>query len=318
MAKIFLDPGHGGHDPGATGNGLREKDIVLDIAKRIEQQLGSYNQSQVLLSRESDRFISLSERTQQANSWGADIYVSIHVNASGGTGFESYIWNGTVSATTQSNQNIIHAAIMNQIGGTDRGRKRANFAVLRTSSMPAILTENLFIDRVEDAQKLRDTTFLNRIAQGHTNGIASIFGWTAPAPSPTPPATGGIIRQIQTTLNSRYGLNIAEDNLFGPETRQALLIGLQRELNRQFNAGLVVDGIWGPRTAAAIVTVRRGARGNITWILQSLLHCRGHSPGNIDGIFGPQTEAALRSFQQRARITVDGIAGVQTFTKLFE
>lgn len=132
MAKIFLDPGHGGNDTGGTGNGLLEKNLVLDIAERIQRQLTAYSDAEVQLSRESDVFLSLSERTTIANNWGADIFVSIHVNAGGQTGFESYIWNGNVSSVTQSYQDIIHAAIMNQIGGIDRGKKRANFAVLRT------------------------------------------------------------------------------------------------------------------------------------------------------------------------------------------
>lgn len=319
MAKIFLDPGHGGQDFGAIGNDLREKDLVLDIATRIQQQLGDFNEVEVQLSREDDSDLSLNERTELANDWDADIFISVHVNASGQTGFESFIWNGNVSSVTQSYQNIIHAAIMNEIGGTDRGKKRANFAVLRTSKMPAILTENLFIDRTEDADRLRSNQFLESVAQGHTNGIVEIFGLEqGDSPSnPTPQPPSGTIATIQSTLNSRYGLNIAVDNMFGPETKQALIMGLQTELNTQFNAGLVVDGIWGPQTRGAIVNVRSGARGNITWILQAILHIRGHSPGNIDGIFGPLTRAAVRSFQQDVGITVDAIAGVQTFTMLF-
>lgn len=191
--------------------------------------------------------------------------------------------------------------------------------------MPAILTENLFIDQVEDAAKLKSNQFLERVAQGHTNGIAEVFGWEQgssgappePTPDPTPQTPTGTISTIQSTLNSRYGLNIAVDNIFGPETKQALILGLQTELNTQFNAGLAVDGIWGPQTRGGIVNVQRGAEGNITWILQAILHIRGHSPEYIDGIFGPLTEAAVRSFQRDAGIIVDGIAGVQTFTSLF-
>jgi len=95
MPKIFLDPGHGGNDTGAVGNGLREKDITLSIALEISRILqNEYEGVSVQLSRTKDETVSLAERTRRANSWGADLYVSIHVNAGGGTGFEDYIYHG--------------------------------------------------------------------------------------------------------------------------------------------------------------------------------------------------------------------------------
>jgi peptidoglycan hydrolase-like protein with peptidoglycan-binding domain len=113
-------------------------------------------------------------------------------------------------------------------------------------------------------------------------------------------------------------LNISVDNLFGPQTKGALVKGLQTELNRQFNRGLTVDGVFGPKTRRACVTVRQGARGNITWILQAILHCKGTSPGAVDGIFGAKTRSAVRTFQQQNNLQVDGIAGPQTFQMLFK
>jgi GH25 family lysozyme M1 (1,4-beta-N-acetylmuramidase) len=138
-----------------------------------------------------------------------------------------------------------------------------------------------------------------------------------PSPSPNPPSGSSIIRTIQSTLNSRYGLNIAVDGIFGPQTRQALLKGFQIELNRQFNAGLVVDGIWGPNTKAACPLIQKGARGNITWILQALLYCHGYDPKGLDGIFGNNTASAVLAFQQAEGLIQDAIAGKNTFEKLF-
>ena len=112
-------------------------------------------------------------------------------------------------------------------------------------------------------------------------------GTSQPAPQPTPtPSTGdGKIREIQSWLNNSYGTEIAEDGYYGPATKKALVKALQTELNRQYGAGLVVDGIFGSRTKSQCPNVKKGARGNITKTIQSMLYCRNYDPGYIDGIF---------------------------------
>lgn len=126
----------------------------------------------------------------------------------------------------------------------------------------------------------------------------------------------GIITKIQATLNTRYNLNITTDNIYGKETKKALIIGLQTELNKQFNKGLKVDGIFGNLTKNACVSVRKGAKGNITYILQAILYCKGYKIA-VDGDFGVNTENAVKDYQQSNGLTVDGVAGKNTFTKLF-
>lgn len=80
--KLYLDPGHGGSDPGAQGNDLNEKDVTLDIALRLRNiLLNDYENVEVRMSRTSDITKSLYERTNEANSWGADFYLSIHINS---------------------------------------------------------------------------------------------------------------------------------------------------------------------------------------------------------------------------------------------
>jgi len=91
---VVIDPGHGGKDPGAIGpSGLKEKEVVLDICKRLGSLLNSRLGLNVILTREDDTFISLSGRTKMANSQGADLFVSVHANASkkqSANGFETY------------------------------------------------------------------------------------------------------------------------------------------------------------------------------------------------------------------------------------
>lgn len=135
--------------------------------------------------------------------------------------------------------------------------------------------------------------------------------------TPKPSEETGKIAQIQNALNEKYGLVIDADNIYGNETKKALVKGLQTELNKQFEGNLVVDGIFGTNTYNACINVRRGAEGNITWLIQSMLICHSFNI-NADGIFGTATERAVRDFQSRNGLSVDGIVGKNTFNKLFK
>lgn len=104
------------------------------------------------------------------------------------------------------------------------------------------------------------------------------------------------------------------DDIPGPKTKSALIKALQIELNNQYNKKLVMDGKWGPKTRAAIVNVKKGAKGNLTWILQAALYTEGYSPGSLDSIFGKGTETALAKFQKARDISVDRNADKATFT----
>jgi N-acetylmuramoyl-L-alanine amidase len=177
--KLYLDPGHGGTDGGASGNGLLEKNVNLDIALRIRNTLlNSFDNVEVRMSRTSDITKSLQARTDEANAWGADYYLSIHCNSFNGSvrGYEDYIHsNLSDSSLTARYQDILHTEItkLNQL--TNRGQKKADFHVLRESNMPALLTENGFIDNVNDAYLMKQPSWLQAVAQGHVNGIAIAF-----------------------------------------------------------------------------------------------------------------------------------------------
>ena len=195
MIKLFLDAGHGGKDGGAQGNGLSEKTLTLEIVKKIAQRLKTFEGIELKLSRNSDITMSLSERTDMANAWGADYFLSVHINSApdaSANGFESFIYSNTSDAKTISFQNVVHGEIMKQIAGVkDRGKKRANLHVCRESKMPALLTENLFIINKSDALKLKDDEFLDRIAEGHVIGLEKFLGLKKsqqpPEAQPTPP-----------------------------------------------------------------------------------------------------------------------------------
>ncbi|WP_085993886.1 N-acetylmuramoyl-L-alanine amidase [Oceanobacillus senegalensis] len=177
--KLYLDPGHGGKDPGAQGNSLQEKHVTLDIAKRIHSILSNeYEGIQIKMSRTSDTSKCLNKRTNEANSWGADYFVSIHCNAFNGKakGYEDYIYSElSDSSLTSEYQNIMHEEItkLNQL--SVRRKKKANFHVLRETKMAAFLSENGFIDNDNDANFMKQASWRQKVARGHVNGIARAF-----------------------------------------------------------------------------------------------------------------------------------------------
>ncbi|MGL5038075.1 MAG: N-acetylmuramoyl-L-alanine amidase [Aeromonas sp.] len=156
VRKVFIDPGHGGSDPGALGNGLRESAVVLDIAKKLGGLLVSKG-IMVKYSRESDKYVDLAERSRQANEWGADLFISVHTNAFDGNAFgtECYTHPGDSLEAKQLSANVANT-ISSELGIYNRGHKEADFAVLRLSNMPAILVETAFIDNNTEANLLKE------------------------------------------------------------------------------------------------------------------------------------------------------------------
>ncbi|PRA08892.1 MULTISPECIES: N-acetylmuramoyl-L-alanine amidase [unclassified Paenibacillus] len=177
MYKVWIDAGHGGKDPGAVANGVLEKDIALKVSLGIKDRLESlYEDVQVLLSRSTDVFLDLRDRTAKANAAGADILVSVHCNAGGGKGgFESFRYT-SASQNSIKLQDKLHKAITAKLGGIDRGQKAQNLHMVRESKMPAVLTENLFVDVAADADRLKQASVIDAIIDGHVQGIATYLG----------------------------------------------------------------------------------------------------------------------------------------------
>ncbi|MFW5433689.1 N-acetylmuramoyl-L-alanine amidase [Paenibacillus apiarius] len=195
MKKVWIDAGHGGRDSGTAGNGVKEKDIALRVSNEITQRLESqYDGVKCYLSRSTDVYLTLSERTSMANAAGADVLVSIHCNAGGGAGgFESFTYSGTKDATTVALQDVLHTAVMaklQQFGVKDRGQKKKDLHMCRESRMPAVLTENLFVDVAADAARLRRPEVIEAIIAGHVAGVARYLKLQRKQ-SQQPPASAG-------------------------------------------------------------------------------------------------------------------------------
>ncbi|MBM7583867.1 cell division septation protein DedD [Bacillus pakistanensis] len=197
MTTILIDPGHGGSDPGAQYKGFNEKDFNLDISLKLRNYLLQNYQVNVIMSRTTNETVSLEARTNLANSRNVDFFLSIHHNAGGGTGFESYIYNGNISNQTVQYQNTIHDNIISRIsskyGVANRGKKRANFHVLRESSMPALLLEVLFIDNDNDLRLMRNSQFVNDVVISTGEGVAKALKLPK---KESPPANGTLYRVI--------------------------------------------------------------------------------------------------------------------------
>ena len=193
ISTIVLDPGHGGDDRGARGHRTREKELTLDLAKRVEQNLVG-NGIRVVLTRTSDRTVSLEKRVEWARVKGADLFVSLHFNSgSSAKGIETYcappagapstanasMRNGDHEAVPSNrfdDQNVWLAhctqkALLQATGAEDRGVRRARFYVLRNVSCPSILVEAGFLSSPSEEQRIAQADYRELLAKAITDGL---------------------------------------------------------------------------------------------------------------------------------------------------
>jgi N-acetylmuramoyl-L-alanine amidase len=197
LIEIQFDAGHGGNDPGAVGHGLHEADVVLDLClKTGDFIMDNYSNVKVTYSRSNDTYLTLGQRTDIANLRNVDFFYSFHNNSFGkesANGFETFIYP-SAGKETQDIQNVIHNEIMSflkQYGITDRGKKKGNLHVVRETKMPAVLTEYLFISNKKENDLLRNTAFIQALAEVTAKGIAKALRLkekVKPKPVPKPVA----------------------------------------------------------------------------------------------------------------------------------
>lgn len=182
--KIVLDAGHGYSTPGKrTPDGMREYEFNREVAKYARQELLRYQDAEVLFTHEDERDVPLKERTDRANSWGAQAFVSIHANAFGNGGWnmaqgiETYF-----PVTTSPNSNrlasLVHRSLIQATARKDRGIKSADFHVLRETNMAAILCECGFMTNPEEAQLLKSTNYRQTCALAIAKGLVEYFNLT--------------------------------------------------------------------------------------------------------------------------------------------
>ncbi len=197
LRYIVIDPGHGGKDNGAQNNAyaVKEKTLALDIARRLASNLRSLGY-RVTLTRNDDHFISLENRPALANDLGADLFISIHLNAaedSSITGIETYLYppQGAPSASrskilasdkqwhpanrydTESlwAAYLVQRALVQKLPSPDRGVKRARLKVLESARCPSILIENGFISSGSECSRLKSGLYRQQIADAIASGV---------------------------------------------------------------------------------------------------------------------------------------------------
>ena len=220
IRTIVVDAGHGGHDPGTGHHGLREKDLTLDIARRLEAELTARGLS-VKMTRNRDEFIALSRRPAMANRLSADLFVSVHVNAnrnrrvSGVTVYypresvvsdsaafppeveaddvalptttvRQVLWDLVLTRSRHSSTRLarqVCRALQDRLHVSCRGTHGARFVVLREAWMPAVLVEVGFVTNRAEAARLSSPSYRQTIAQGIADGVIAYAQTLGTVPS---------------------------------------------------------------------------------------------------------------------------------------
>ena len=187
--KVFISAGHGGADPGAVANGLREKDINLSIALKVEDELKRHGVD-VMMSRRVDENDPLLEEIKECNSFAPDLAISIHTNAGGGDGFEVYhsIFGGQSKVLAQN----LNAEVL-AIGQNSRGvKQRMNlygkdyYGFIRETVAPAVIVEGAFIDNKTDIAIMDTVAEQEKFGVAYAKGILKTLGIAYINTIPTP------------------------------------------------------------------------------------------------------------------------------------
>lgn len=168
---VFIDVGHGGKDPGASANGIVEKNYNLNIGIKIRENLRAKG-IEVVMNRDSDIYVDFKDTASMANSANPDAFVSLHSNAAGSTsanGIETFYSKDIDVALG----NEVHNRLIANTGATDRKLKKDTYYVTNHTIMPAILVENGFLTNAAEAAKMKEESYQQAIINSITDGIVT-------------------------------------------------------------------------------------------------------------------------------------------------
>lgn len=298
--KIGVNCGHTLNGPGSGAVGiLHESTETRNVGNALINLLKSNGHEVVncTIDKASSQNAYLAQAVEMANRQDLDYFISFHFNASNGKGhgIEVYTYEGR-----QFEDALEVCKNISNLGFANRGVKNGTgLYVVKKTKAKSMLIEVCFVDNVEDVETYRRLG-PNAIAEAVYNAIANTNVETVqpqPTPAPTPqPApskpTDDWVRRLQEELN-RQGFKDYEGKT------------------------LVVDGINGKRTKSACPTIKKGAKGGITKLVQERLVSVGFSL-NVDGDFGPTTKEKIMKFQKNRGLTQDGIVGPNTWEWLLK
>lgn len=290
--KIAVRGGHCPNVPGSRGiiDELKEDRLVKNAVIKYLNQMGVSVLDVTPPDSISSSSADLSYGVNKANNWGADLFVSIHFNNAYST------YNGALGTEVcvYSEYDIAGRVVnkMASLGFRNRGQKvRTGLYELKHTSMKSMIVEVCFVEATEDValyKKVGYDYIGKTIAEALVNRSSGVTPTPTPTPEPVPTPT-------PQPTSKNYNSWIAR---------------LQEECNKQGFSNQKVDGIAGPNTLNGSPMVRRGARGNITKLIQEKLGI------SADGIFGANTEVAVKNYQRINGLSVDGIVGRNTWRKL--
>ena len=290
--KIAVRGGHCPNVPGSRGiiDELKEDRLVKNAVIKYLNQMGVSVLDVTPPDSTSSSSADLSYGVNKANNWGADLFVSIHFNNAYST------YNGALGTEVcvYSEYDIAGRVVnkMASLGFRNRGQKvRTGLYELKHTSMKSMIVEVCFVEATEDVALYKKVGYDytgKTIAEALVNRSSGVTPTPTPTPEPVPTPT-------PQPTSKNYHSWIAR---------------LQEECNKQGFSNQKVDGIAGPNTLNGSPMVRRGARGNITKLIQEKLGI------SADGIFGANTEVAVKNYQRTNGLSVDGIVGRNTWRKL--
>ena len=286
---IFLTAGHPMY---AGAKGILDETVV---DRAVSTELASILRSMghTVKYYNSENIKDYVVETSMANQENFDWYIDIHCNASNGKGY------GTETLVYTDNKPQAHkiSANISKLGFYNRGVKiRTDLYILKHTNAKALLVECFFIDNKSDCDlynKVGPHAIAKAIAEGLT-GTTSTSTSTSTTPTPTPQPTPAPVKPSGNDWIKR----------------------LQAECNKQGFSNQTVDGIPGPNTLKGCPLLKKGARGNITKLLQEKLTNLGYSTNGVDGIFGSGTKSAVIKYQRAKGLSADGIVGQNTWKKL--
>ena len=298
--KIAVRGGHCPNVPGSRGiiDELKEDRLVKNAVIKYLNQMGVSVLDVTPPDSTSSSSADLSYGVNKANNWGADLFVSIHFNNAYST------YNGALGTEVcvYSEYDIAGRVVnkMASLGFRNRGQKvRTGLYELKHTSMKSMIVEVCFVEATEDValyKKVGYDYIGKTIAEALVNRSSGVTPTPTPTPEPVPtPTPEPVPTPTPQPTSKNYNSWIAR---------------LQEECNKQGFSNQKVDGIAGPNTLNGSPMVRRGARGNITKLIQEKLGI------SADGIFGANTEVAVKNYQRTNGLSVDGIVGRNTWRKL--
>lgn len=306
MAKICIDPGHGGSDSGGRGLGRKEKDDVLRMGLRLRDLLEAQGVN-VVMTRTGDTNITIVNRASLANKAKCDYFLSIHrdaFNDATANGSNIYIYS-KASAATESKAQIIYDAVIKASGFRRRGLKKGaanytDFGVNKQTNMSAALLELGFITNIGD-NALFDAAF-DDIANAITKALCKVVGvsYKEPKLESAKPVSGA------ASSNAKV--------FYKPSVREWQLAAIADGYKfPKYGA----DGKWGAECEAVAKKANCYKRliysnRNLTKIVQRVVEVP------IDGKFGAQTKAAVIAYQRANKLVADGVVGISTFKKMLK